>query len=843
MHLLATLRVAARALLRRPTASLVIVITLALGLGANVAVFSLIHQVMLQPLPVQDPDRVVTLYTSDFSSGPFGATSFPDFADLRERVDAFEDLAAYFDGAAVHLADPHGGSAERLSGALVTENYFQLLGAEMAAGRAFLHDETDGRVAVLSHELWTRRFGAAHSVLGEAVSLNGTPFTVVGVTAPGFRGTELAASPDVWLPLGRLADAPPFRGAADWLLDQRGARWLAVVGRLSSDTTRDQAQTQARAVMAQIATEHPDTNLGIQGAPDEARPVTLLPLAESALGGGEAEGVEQRARFLLLLVVLVLLIACANVANLRLARGQGRRRDVAVRAALGAGRYGLITESLVESLMLSLAGGLAGIGVAMGIHGLLPAFLPDGLPAALAGNSAPLLGVGGLALDGGVLAFCAALALATGILVGVVPALQASRSDLVSDLKDGGRGFSGSSRQGLKDVLVVAQVAASLLLLVAAGLFVRSLQVAYGEDLGFDPEGVLLTALDPGRQGLDPRQSAAFFDSLLERVRTQPGVASASLASFYPVSGAGMRRSMEIEGTEIGSGEVGDGESDPEINMNVVSDDYFRTLGIPLLAGRSFGPEDRSGSPSVIVVNRTFAERFWPGESAIGRRVRNAEHWSEIVGVVGDGKYRSLREDPLPYVYVPLAQQPLQTAMLAVRTERSSRNGSPQDLLAGVRHAVRELDATLPLYRTRTLEEHLGDALRQERTTAVLVGALGLLALALAAIGIYGVMSVRVAERRRELGIRTALGATAHDILRAVIGRGLGLTVAGLVLGVLLALPLARSIAGYLYGVAPSDPVTYVGVAILLALATLAAVWPTARHASRVDPVRVLREE
>ncbi len=810
--LLQDIRYAVRNLVRYPGFTAVVTLTLALGIGANTAIFSLVNQVLLRPLPIVDPDKVIALYTSDFSSGIYGTSSYPDYVDFREQSDALADLAAFRQPAPLDLAGT--GVAEQITGALVTGNYFSVLGITAAVGRVFdpSDDVTPGAhpVTVLSHGLWQRRFGGDLSIVGQSVNLNGTPYTVVGVAPETFTGTSLGSTPDIWLPLKMVGQTnPAFQQFP--VFELRGGRWLGVVGRLAPTATIEQAQTEVTAIMRRLADEYPQTNLGTLSQPNDPRPMTLLPASEAAVGGGLMARTVGRARLLMIIVGIVLLIACANVAK--------------------AGRGRLVRQMLTESSTLSLLGGAMGLVLAYWLGKLL---VPLGLPSAIS----RFVTVSELTMDGRVLAFTVVVSVLTGLVFGVIPAFHASRPNLVPTLHNSDEGFAATGRRyGVRDVLVALQVASSLILLIGAGLFVRSLQAAYDTELGFTTGNVLLATLNVGRQDMSQEQGEQFYRQLWENVSALPGVQAASLAAFYPVQPGGRRRNVTVDGYQPEDGE------DMELNYNVVGPGFFRTIQMPLLRGRSFTERDDALAPGVVIINETFAERYWPAEDPLGKRINvpgpgAPERWLEVIGVVPTGKYRRVREDPMPYMYLPLAQTYQQAVTLAVRT-----SGEATVALPSIRSEVRTLNATMPLVGVRTLSQHLGRALAQERTTATMVGALGLLALLVAAVGIYGVMSYAVSQRTQEIGIRAALGAKSHDVLWLVVSKGMRLAMAGVVIGIGGGFALSRLLESFLFGVSATDPTTFGGVSLLLALVALLASYIPALRATKVDPMSALRYE
>ncbi len=816
------LRYAFRQLLKNPGFTAVAVLTLALGIGANTAVFSLVDAILLRPLSgVADSDRLVAVYTSDYSSTRYGTSSYPDYVDYRDRSEAFSGLAAYVD-MSVNLRA--GSETERAQGALVSGNYFLVLGVNTRLGRPLLPEDDKNLgahpVAVVSYEAWQRRFGADPGLVGKTVLLNNHTFTLVGVTAEGFRGTNLRSVPEVWVPMSMLTRLDPSR--TPQIFERRGSRWLSLIGCLKPGVKMTQAQVGTDTIAAQLAQAYPETNRGTLQQPDLPRPVSLIP-ASVAMVGPQARDLAQRvSQLLMVAVVFVLLIACANVANLLLARAHRKQKELAMRFALGAKRSHLVRQMLTETLLLFLLGGGAGLLFALWLSDLL---LSTNLFASFVGLR--------LDLDVRVLSFTVLISLVTGLGFGLIPALQASRSNLIPALKavevtDGNL----LRRYGVRNLLVVFQVALSLVLLIGAGLFLRSLRKAYTTDLGFSAEHALLVSVDLERQGYDEGRSRTFYKQVRERVAALPGVRAVSLADHIPVDARGSRTSITIEGYTPRTGE------DMELNLNRVDHHFLKTMGISLIRGRNFTEQDATTPPRVMMVNEAMAGKYWPGQDPVGRRVQMGREGAvEIVGVVKTGKYRNLREDPMPYMYFPFGlERPRMT--LVIRTV-----GNPRALLPPVRAEIQSLDRNLPLFDIRTLDEHQGRAVAQERTNAQLVGLFGLIALILASVGVYGVMSYAVTQRTREIGVRMALGAHTHDVMRLVVGQGMRLSSLGLAIGLVGALSFTRFISSLLYQVKASDPVTFIAVALLLAAVALLASWLPARRAAKVDPMVALRCE
>ena len=809
------LRYGARMLWKSPGFTAVAVVVLALGIGANTTIFSMINGLLLRPLTgVESPERLVAVYTSDFSSGLYGSSSYPDYVSFRDEAKAFESLAAY-EGDVASLTG--GDEPERLRGEAVSGNYFKTLGVGAAFGRTLLpEDEASANgnpVVLISHNLWQRRFNSDPNIVNRTISLDGRGHTIVGVAAETFRSLHIGPSPEFWRPMIPPANEPRARGN----------RGLMIVGRLRAGATAEEANAQLRAVAARLAEDFPETNRGTLERPDEPRPVTVV--QESRLHPRARKNIAGVTGMLMLMVGLVLLIACANVANLLLARASVRRREIAIRLALGSGRLRLVRQLLTESMCLAILGGLLGLLLTLWTTDFLPKFFP-----------AEETGGIDLSVDWRVLAFTLGVSILTGIVFGLVPALQASRQDLLSALKDdtGAPEVRGFGRFGLRNALVVLQVALSLILLICAGLFMRSLRAASTSDPGFDAENVLFLTMERGGEKKGREEQALFYRRVQEQVSALPGVRSVALSYIVPISGGGMRTSVWIEGYQPKPNE------DTELNTNVVSPNYFSTIGIPLKQGRDFNAADTANAPGVVIVNEEFARRYFPGANPLGKRVRTDPEgpYSEVIGVAQNAKYRGLREEPLSFFYTPLAQDAESTMTLFVRT-----NGDPLAALPSVRGELMSLDKTLTLYQINTLSSHLDAALSADRLIAALLGVFGIAALLLAAVGLYGVMSYAVARRTHEIGVRMALGAQTGDIIKMVLRQGLMLIAAGGVIGLAAALVLTRLMSSLLFGVSATDPLTFVGITLLLGCVALLACYLPARRATKVDPMVALRYE
>ncbi|HUE76610.1 MAG TPA: ABC transporter permease [Longimicrobiales bacterium] len=805
MALLAELRYAARRLRRAPGFTAVAVATLAIGIGANAAIFGMVDAVLLRSLPYPDQDRLVMAW-QDFTrrDGPADEWFSPaNYRDWRDQASSFEALGA-FSGASVTLTGD--GEAEAVAGGVVTREFLSALGARPIMGRLFLPEEDVAGgpdVVLLGHGLWQGRFGGDPAIVGTSLDLNGEPYRVVGVLQPGFEFPMLSGQ-DIFLPLAMDPSSP-----------SRGAIFLRVVGKLAPGVSLERARAEVSSIAARLEAEHPDYNTGVGGRIEPLRDVLVgdVRLGLLVLFGG---------------VGAVLLIACVNLANLLLARGARRRRENAVQAALGAGGLRMARLQLLETGILAVTGAAAGLLLALWLMELLVAMSPLGLPAMFQPS-----------LDARVVGFTALLAAVTAAGFGLVPAIQAARPDLAETLKEGGR--AGSARATGRRALVVAQLAFALALLIAAGLLTRSFVGLQSVDPGFRPQGVLTAALTtPQASYPESEQVVSFYDDLLERLRALPGVDAAAGTSNIPFGGGGTDLGFVIEGQPA----PGPGESNI-LWYRQVTPTYFDAIGLPIVSGRAFTSADRDGTDRVVILSQAAANRFFPGEDPVGRRIKPgsdpaAENpWWTVVGVAGSAHHSDLSGDPRIEGYIAHAQYPARSTTIVVRTA----SDDPASLAQPVRDVVRGMDANIALRNVSTLQELVSGSVALERFLTLCIAAFAVLALLLAAIGVYGVISQLVGQRTREIGIRVALGADRARVLRMVLGQGAVLIALGAALGILGAFVVARLVRGLLFGVAPVDPLTFVLVPVALVAVALVATYVPARRAAAVDPVTALRTE
>ena len=795
-----------RTLRARPGFTFAAILALALGIGANTAIFSVVSAVLLRPLPYPAPERLVWLWEnnpgSDIKKEP---ASIPNYRDWRSQNQSFEELTGF----ARTIANLTGtGEPERLTGSSVVANFFTTLRVTPMLGRAFLAEENtpgQNRVVVLSHSLWQRRFGGDRDIAGRTITLNGNPHTIVGVMPAGFKHPDpgMVKPPELWLPLSINPSS-----------DGRRNDFLRVIGRLKPGVTFEQARMEMEAISARLAREYP--------APNAGWTVAAITLHERFSGD------VRRALWMLMLAVgFVLLIACANVANLLLARAASREREIAIRSALGAHRWRLLRQLLTESTLLALAGGTFGLLLAVWGVAALTAMAPQNLPR-----------LDEIGISYGIFIFTIVTSLLTGIIFGIVPALTATRLNLNESLKESGRTTEGRRTGRLRDAVVIGEIAVALVLLVCAGLMVRSFRRLQGVDPGFRSDHILTTqVLLPRTKYQDGPQIAALFDQLLVRARALPGVETAASVDSVPLAGGGNVLSFSIEGRPAPPPEqVVDAET-----FNI-SPGFFATFGIPFVAGEDFSARDVANAPGVAIINETMARRYFPGEEPIGKRLTlgnpQTGPWQKIIGVVKDIQRSDLAAPPYPQMYSAYAQAPSRVMSLALRT-----SGDPLSQTAAVRSVLRSLDPDLPLASVTTMEQLLADSVARPRFNTFLFAIFAAVGLILAAVGIYGVISYSVTQRTHEIGIRLALGAGETDVLRLVLGEGLKLAVGGVATGLVVAGALAQLMASLLFGVGPFDLVTFAVVSALIVIVALVACYMPARRAMKVDPMVALRYE
>ena len=817
------LKYGARLLAKAPGFTVIAALSLALGIGANTTIFTLINAVLLNPLPVEDPSQLVSVWTTDERNqgGQLGFLQLSpmNYKDLRDKNEVFTGLAAH-QGIPLNIA-VNGGEPQQVFGEIATGNYFSLLGAKPAIGRTFTTDDDrnpgERLVAVLGYGEWQKRFGGEPSVVGRTMTVNGQSFAVIGVMPKGFKGTNAIGAPALWVPY--MTYPVTTNGFFGELIapNQRRGLIFNVTGRLKPGVTVQQAEANLKTIARQLAQEYPNENGG--------RGVTIVPLAQATINPGFRNNIVMAGGLLMTIVGLVLLIACANVANLLLARAAVRQKEIAVRLSLGASRGRLIMQLLTEGTLLALIGGAGGLLLAYWAQGLLWSFRPPFLQADAVD----------LHPDVRVLLFTIGVSFVTGIVFGLAPAVQASRPDLVVELKEKTGAPAGANRMfSLRNMLVAAQIALSLVALIGAGLFLRSLQNAQRINPGFDADHLAVMSFDLGAQGYTEERGRQFQQRVLERAASVPGVQAAALGSTVPLFAGGFARTVFLEGQDASDRRAG-----KLVQITVGSSHYLETLGIPLLRGRALSDIDQPNTPTSVVINETMAKRFWPDQDAMGRRFKffGQQNFNQVVGIAKDSKYNFIGEEPTPYIYQATTQVYQPQVSLFVKAAR------PEAVLGTVRGEVQQLDRNLPLTGVFTLTEIFDQSLWAPRMGASLLAVFAGLSLVLAVIGIYGVMAYSVTQRRRELGIRMALGASRADVLRLVVVQGLRLTMMGVACGLIASFAASRLIASMLFDVSPTDVVTFVAVPALLAVAALGASYLPARRATRIDPMVALRYE
>ena len=810
------LRFGIRMCLKSPGFTLVAVLTLAVGIAASTVVFGWIDTVLVRPIPGVTNGHELLSFESTTPNGEFMTSSYPDYQDQRDHLKLLAGLA-------MNRPDPlsigEEDHAERVWGELVTGNYFALLGVKPAAGRIFSPEEYGDKpggypVAVIGYNLWRRRFGADPGAIGSTLRVNRQKLTIVGVAPPEFHGTMPGLAFEIWVP---LVMAPQLNTMPEWMLRDRHSRILLGIARPKPGVTVPQASAEVGALALQLASEHPDVSAGVGAA--------LLPIWKAHSGAQSL--LLAPLQILMAVCGVVLLIVCANVANLLLARATARHKEFGVRLALGAGRGALVRQLLTESLILAVMGAVVGTALAMWMTQWL-AFLtpPSGFPIAM-----------DIRMNGDVLAFTVLLCLVACVVSGLAPALHTVRSDLNDALKEGGRGGStGRGSERLRGLLVVSEVALALVAIIGAGLFARSFQLARQIHPGFDTSHMLVSNLSLSTAGYSVPDRRQFCFRLRERLEAQPGIVGATYADFVPLGlDTGSWEELEIEGYAKDRGE------NMQLYRNVVAPGYLKVLGIPLVAGRDFTEQDDLSKPLklVMIVNETFARRYFSGGYPIGRKVHGWGEWFTVVGVAKDSKYHRPNEAPQPYFYVPFKQVYRADMGIAVYVRTA---GDPNQALSTLRREVRAMDPNVSVYDAMPLTEYISASLMVQKIAASLLGVLGMVALVLAAVGLYSVMAYSITQRTHEIGIRVALGAKSSDVLGLVVRQGMVLTLAGLAVGTMAAAAVTRLVSGLLVNVSARDPLIFGGAALFLAAVALAASYVPALRATRIDPNTALRQ-
>jgi len=806
------IRYGVRMLLKAPSISIVATIALALGIGANTAIFSVVNSVLLRPLPFANSEQLMNVWETDSVRGSVrGAASYPNFVDWREQNHVFEHISTYHNNDFIMTGR---GESTRLQGAVVNADLFPLLGVTPVIGRGFLPAEDNpgeaGRVVVLSQSLFQKRFNSDPNVVNQSMVLDGKNYTIVGVMPGAFQFPVQNDPVELWttVALDREGKEP--------ITEERGAHYMDVIARLKPGVSKEQAQAEMTAISARLEQQYPDKNLH--------RSTRVQPTLEALVG-------DVRPALLILLgaVGFVLLIACANVANLLLARAMSRHKEMAIRSALGASRMRVVRQLLTESVLLSLAGGILGLVLAVWWSDLLVALGKENIPRAMQ-----------VGLDWRVLGFTLLVSVLTGVVFGLVPALHSSKTELTESLKEGGRsGAEGARRNRIRAVLVVGELAIAVVLLVGAGLLIQSLWRLRQVSPGFESQNLLTFVVGIPEVKYPTDKQAQFYRDLIGRIESLPGVRSASSVIPLPLSGDAFSISFETEGRPVAKGDR------PSADFFSVQVGYFKTLGVPMLKGRDFTERDNKQGPPVIIVNQAFARKFFPNEEPVGKRIRpgistdtDDPAMREIIGVVSDIRNRNLSSELRPGYYLPAAQMPFNQMTLVVRT-----TNDPHSVITAVQNEVHAMDNELPIFNVKTMDDYISATVAGPRFNATLLVIFAGVALILTIVGLYGVMSYSVAQRTNEIGIRMALGAQTKDVLRLIVSQGFKLVLIGLGIGLAGAFALTRVIASLLFGVTTKDPLTFAAVAVLLALVALLACYIPARRATRLDPLHALRYE
>jgi putative ABC transport system permease protein len=817
------IRYALRMILKNPAFSAIAVLSLALGIGANTTIFTVVNAVLLNPLPVKDISRLVEMDTIDTKTMVTQANatkmgmSYPNFQDYERQNQVFTGLTCLSGGP---LTWSGGAEPMQILGLLVSANYFDVLGVRPTVGRFFFPDEDKkpggNNVAVLSYSLWSNKFGSDANLIGKTITLNATPYTVIGVAPRGFKGTLTLGSAElVWIPVSMYTQA--LAGFFKDNFNDRRFLGTEIFGRLRTGVSLRQAEASLKTIALHLESEYPKDNGG--------RSVALTPMADAAVGANDFAKINLAGGLMMGIVGLVLLIACVNLANLLLAQAAHREKEIGMRAALGASRSRLLRQMLTESLVLSLLAGIAGLAIAYGGRTALWSFRPPFVEK----NDLDL------SLDSHVLLFTLSIALLTALLIGIAPAIKAAKPNLSEILKTGGRGGTVSWRRNpLRSMLVVSEIALALVALIGAGLFIRSMQNAQRIDPGFESEKLFMMAFDLGALHYEEGRAQQFFRAAVERAKAVPGVEAATIASDFPLGG-GFERTVFPEGQDEASGYRG-----TLTQLDDITPTFFETLRIPLIRGRVFNDSDRQNTVQVAVINEAMVKQFWPNTDPLGKRFHffGEPALREVVGVVKNTVVNQIGEEPQPVVYLPITQDFAPAATLQVRT-----TGRPEGASGAVRGQLQSIDTNMAITNVQTIQEIMSQGLWAPRMGAGLLTVFGGLALILAAVGVYGVLSYSVSQQTREIGIRMSLGAQQGQVLRMVIGQGIRLAVAGLALGLLAALGLMRVLSSLLFGVSAHDPMTFGGVSLVLVSAAILACYIPARRATKVDPIIALRYE
>ena len=818
------IRYAVRILIKNPGFSAIAILSLALGIGANTTIFTVVNAILLHPLPVKDISRLVEVDTVDTKTLVTTANttklpmSYPNCQDYAKENQVFSGLSCIV--GPLPLTWSGGAEPKQVLGQMVTANYFNVLGLTPVRGRFFLPDEDTkpggNNVAVLSYSLWVNKFGSDPNIVGKTLTLNATPFTVIGVGPRGFKGTFVfGGAEEVWIPVSMYPQV--LAGFFKDNFNDRRFLTAGVIARLKDGVSMSAAEASLKTIASQLEKAFPKDNA--------SRSVALTPLADAAVGVNNRSQLVLAGGLMMGIVGLVLLIACVNVANLLLAQAARREKEMGLRAALGAGRRRVIRQLLTESLVLAVLSGIVGMAIAYGGRAVLWSFRP---PFILDGDL-------DIAFDSHVLFFTLSVSLLTAVLTGLAPALKVAQPNLIEVLKVGGRGGSVSwSRNRFRSLLVVTEIALALVALVGAGLFVRSMQNAQRVDPGFESRNLFVFAFDLGALHFDEDHAQQYFRAAIERAEASPGVAAATIAANFPLGG-GLGRTVFPEGQDEASGYRG-----TLTTLNDISPNFFKTLRIPLLSGREFADSDRKDTAQVAIVNEAMAKQFWPNENALGKRFHffGETQLREVVGIVRNTVVNAIGEEPQPLAYLPLTQDFSPAVTMQVRT-----SGKPEPVIATVRTHVQSLDTNVALTNWNTIGELLDQGLWAPRMGAALLAVFGGVALILAVVGVYGVLSYSVTQQTSEIGIRMAMGATTSNVSRLVVKQGMRLAIMGLVLGLVVAFAAMRLLSSLLFGVSPHDPLIFGGVALILATAAVLACYIPARRAANMDPLAALRYE